>query len=151
MGIVAKDLLAKANALIEDCGRDDVQLIESPPFRESRTFTTKPPSPQAYSQKKLTYRESVALLISLINTGVVLEVGSRISRSFNYQRVNFVIENGAGNDILAGGWCTFDPRPRNPSDGHFVLTELGMNAISALWDLKKLEDQGLRLLKADIQ
>ncbi|WP_448660385.1 GIY-YIG nuclease family protein [Sphingomonas sp. CJ99] len=128
---------AKLNKFIAGIG--EVQSVPIKPLRQiSRVLPTTPhPSP-----RKPTARCAFALVASASAHGLPLTAGMSIPRSFIYDGVEAIIENGVARDILKAGVASLDPAV-DPRDEAFALSAKQIEWIVSAVGKKALEVRGL--------
>ena len=99
--------------------------------------TTPHPSP-----RQATQRNAYALIASATVCAIALCPGARIPRSFVYQGVRAIIENGVARDILKAGLATL-VESREPQDEQFEISSKQLEMIVGLVGRDALSDRGL--------
>ncbi|MCO5132076.1 MAG: GIY-YIG nuclease family protein [Xanthobacteraceae bacterium] len=99
--------------------------------------TTPHPSP-----RKPTLRTAYALIASASAWGLQLSGGVKISRRFNFEGVDAIIENGVARDILKAGMANLIPST-DPSAEQFTLSEGQIDIIVSLVGREMLAARGL--------
>ena len=100
------------------------------------------PSTPHPSKRRPTPRCAYALIASASAHGLTLEPGVRIPRSFVYEGVEGVIENGVARDLLKAGMAQLVPAA-DPRAEHFVLSAHHIALIVDLIGEEALVDRGL--------
>ena len=99
--------------------------------------TTPHPSPR---QPKL--RNAYALVASAAAHGSIIAAGVRIPRSFQYEGVDAIIENGVSRDILKAGLASIQAAA-DPRDEIFLMNDKQAKLLIALLGRPSLEARGL--------
>lgn len=100
------------------------------------------PSTPHPSPRKATLRCAYALIASASAHGLVLEPGVRIPRSFVYEDVEGVIENGVSRDLLKAGMADLIPSA-DPKREEYALSSGHIEIITHLLEEEMLEERGL--------
>ena len=104
----------------------------------SRILPTTPhPNP-----RQPTLRSAYALVASASACGKQLVDGVKLPRSFDYEGVTAIIENGVARDIAKSGMATLIPTSL-PKDELFALSDRQVGIVSGLLGQKHLTDRGL--------
>lgn len=121
-------------------GFGEVGSVPVKPVSQISRVLPTTPHPNARSP---TRRCAYALLASAAASGIQLSnTPVRIPRSFTYQNVAAVIENGVARDIVKAGLASLIPDP-NPTNEVFELSERQLKMIVGLVGQRLLLDRGL--------
>jgi hypothetical protein len=116
--------------------------VRSVPVKPTGQIARILPSTPHPSPRQPTLRCAYALIASASAHGLTLEPGVQIPRSFVYQGVEGIIENGVARDILKAQMAHLVPAA-DPRDERFALTAAHIALIVDLIGEKALADRGL--------
>lgn len=116
--------------------------VDSVPIKPKKQIARILPTTPHPNPRRPTLRCAYALLASMIATGRSLSDGASIPRSFTYQGVEAVIENGVSRDILKAGMASLI-QSADPSEERFNLDDCQRNLIATLYGRELLVQRGL--------
>lgn len=116
--------------------------VESVPIKPKRQIARILPTTPHPNPRRPTLRCAYALLASTIATGRMLSDNGPIPRSFTYQGVEAVIENGVARDILKAEMASL-VQATDPSEECFILDDRQRNLIAMLYGREQLVQRGL--------
>lgn len=116
--------------------------VDSVPIKPARQMSRILPSTPHPSKRSPTARAAYALVASAAAKGIQLTDGVRIPRSFTYEGVEAVIENGVSRDLLKAGMATLAQAPDAASE-IYVLNQAQIGVITSLVGRQRLIDLGL--------
>lgn len=116
--------------------------VESVPVKPTKQLRPILPSTPHPSPRQPQPRNAFALIASAAAHGVPIGAGARIPRSFRYEGVEAIIENGVARDILKAGLAGLEAA-NDPRHEVFVLDERQARTIVQLVGRSALEARGL--------
>lgn len=116
--------------------------VDSVPIKPVSQISRILPSTPHPSKRSPTARAAYALIASAAANGLQLWDGVRIPRSFTYEGVAAVIENGVSRDLLKAGMATLMEAPDAANEA-YVLNEAQIGVVAGLVGRQRLSDLGV--------
>lgn len=128
---------AVLNTFLQGIG--EVGSVPIKPVSQLGRILLTTPHPNA---RKPTKRNAYALIASASASGFQLKAGVVLPRSFRYQGVHAVIENGVSRDIMKSGIADL-VKSTNPLDEAFSIDQIQIGIIASLVGRDHLTERGL--------
>lgn len=116
--------------------------VASVPIKPVNQMTRILPTTPHPNPRSPTARCAAALIASASAHGVRIEPGARIPRTFTYQGVDGIIENGVARDLLKAGMASLLPAD-DPRDEIFSLDAAQCEIVTTIHGRGRLNDIGL--------